>query len=76
MASEELGRVSADELNDGSIEDTPSKKVAAILSKQDEILDKLNLLLGAIDGAADGNALNTALQGVDLSVLNKVKLFR
>lgn len=76
MSSETLGRITQEEQDKGVIQDSPSKILAAVLTKQDEILDKLNEILAATDGAADGNALNTALNALDLSELNKVKLFR
>ena len=67
------GRLTEDEMKH-VVADTPSQSVAAILTKQDEILAKLNALLAAMDGAADGNALNTAIQGIDLSVLEAVDI--
>ena len=54
------------------VDDQPSSASRAVLKKQDEIIAKLNAVLAAIDGAADGNALNTALQLVDLASVSVV----
>jgi len=72
---EKLGRLSVEGMKH-VVDDAPEQAVKAILTKQDEILTKLNLLLAAIKGAVDGNTLNTALQGVDLTALSEVVLNR
>lgn len=48
------------------INDEPSAKVKAILTKQDEIIAKLNLVLAAIEASTDAATLFTALDVAEI----------
>ena len=55
-----LGRLSEGEMKH-VVSDAPSATVRAILTKQDEIIAKLNLILEAIETSTDAATLFTAL---------------
>lgn len=73
--SEKLGRLSAEEVADSVIFDAPEKTVRAILTKQDEIIAKLNQINAAIEAATDGATLFTELDAIK-SELEELELFR
>jgi hypothetical protein len=54
----------------------PNKSATqAILRKQDEIIEKLNLILAAIEASTDGDTLQAALDTAEIkAALEKVKL--
>ena len=70
---DERGRLSDSEM-DNVVKDTPSIQVAAMLTKQDEILAKLNEILASVETATDAASLYTELSALDLSVLSDVEL--
>jgi len=75
MASETLGRLSEAEM-EKVLFDAPEATVKAILTKQDEIIVKLNLILAAVETATDGNSLFTALDVASIKAeISKIKLF-
>lgn len=75
MASETLGRLSEAEM-EKVLFDAPEATVKAILTKQDEIIAKLNLILAAVETATDGNSLFTALDVASIKAeISKIKLF-
>lgn len=75
MASDTLGRLSEAEM-ERVLLDAPEATVKAILTKQDEIIVKLNLILAAVETATDGNSLFTALDTASIkAVISKIKLF-
>lgn len=72
---EEVGRLEPELVGSDLPDDGPGAKVKAMLSKQDEILDKLNLILVAIEAANDGNSLFTALDTAEIKAeLDKIQL--
>ena len=71
--SESIGRL--DPAQSAVLDDTPSAKVAAMLSKQDEIINKLNAILAAVEAATDGNSLFTGLDTAPIKAqLTKISL--
>jgi len=58
--SKELARLSAEEMKH-VVYDAPESMVRAMLTKQDELIAKVNVLLAAVETATDGNSLFTAL---------------
>ena len=75
MASETLGRLS-DAEKEKVLFDAPEATVRAILTKQDEIIVKLNLILAAVETATDGDSLFTALDTASIKAeIKKIKLF-
>lgn len=75
MASETLGRLS-DAEKEKVLFDAPEATVRAILTKQDEIIVKLNLILAAVETATDGDSLFTALDTASIkATISKIKLF-
>lgn len=70
-----LGRLSVDEM-EKVIEDAPEQMVKAVLTKQDEILTKLNAILVAIETATDSATLYTELDGMDKAILKEVELYK
>lgn len=72
---EKLGRLNASEM-EKVIHDAPEKTVSAILTKQDEILAKLNLIATAIETATDAATLYTALDTAEIKTqMTEVNLF-
>jgi hypothetical protein len=72
---EKLGRLNASEM-ELVIHDAPEKTVRAILTKQDEILAKLNLIATAIETATDAATLYTELDTAEIKAqLSEVNLF-
>jgi len=61
-----IGRLDTDLVGKVLPHDAPETVVAAILSKQDEIIDKLNSLLVAVEAATDGNTLFTGLDAAGI----------
>ena len=75
MASETLGRLSVNEM-EKVLFDAPEATVRAILTKQDEIISKLNLILAAVESATDGDSLFAALDVSDIKAeIQKIKMF-
>jgi 2-hydroxychromene-2-carboxylate isomerase len=75
MASETLGRLPEAQM-EKVLFDAPEATVRAILTKQDEIIEKLNLILVAIEASTDGDTLQTALDTADIKAeIQKIKLF-
>lgn len=75
MASETLGRLSEAEM-EKVLFDAPEATVRAILTKQDEIIAKLNLILVAVEAATDGDTLFTALDTASIKAeIQKIKMF-
>jgi hypothetical protein len=71
-----LGRLPAAEVEAGVILDSPQKMVQAMLTKQDEIITKMNLILAAIEAATDGNSLFTALDTAAIkAAIEKIGLY-
>lgn len=60
-----LGRLSTEQMKH-VVNDTPSSAGAAVLTKQDEIIAKLNLILEAIEAATDAATLFTALDVAEI----------
>jgi len=58
--SKTLGRLSAAQMKHVEF-DAPEATVQAILTKQDEIIAKLNVILAAVEVAVDAASLFTAL---------------
>lgn len=52
----ELGRIPAAELAEKIVHDAPEKQVAAMLTKQDEIIDLIKALCAKLDTDAVGGA--------------------
>jgi hypothetical protein len=75
MASETLGRLSEAEM-EKVLFDAPEATVRAILTKQDEIIAKLNLILVAVESATDGDTFFTALDTASIKAeIQKIKMF-
>lgn len=72
---EKLGRLNSSEM--GLVPyDAPEKTVSAVLTKQDEIIAKLNLILDAIETATDAASLFAALDVAEVkSQLSEVNLY-
>jgi hypothetical protein len=75
MASETLGRLQDAEM-ERVLFDAPYATTRAILTKQDEIINKLNLILAAIEASTDGDTLQSALDTSEIKAeIAKIKLF-
>ena len=61
IASETIGRLRTEEVGEPQVHDAPNKTVESVLTKQDEIIDKLNAILLAIETATDAATLFTEL---------------
>lgn len=70
------GRLESDEVGKPVIEDNPTKMVQALLTKQDEILAKLNEILDSIDTATDASELYTELAALDLTALKAIEIYK
>jgi len=70
--SNSLGRLPAGRI--APLEDMSSEKVAAMLSKQDETIAKLNAILAAIGAATDAASLYTQLAAVNTAPISEVIL--
>lgn len=72
---EKLGRLNASEM-EKVIHDAPEKMVKAILTKQDEILAKLNLIAVAIETATDAASLYTELDSAEIKAeMSEIELY-
>ena len=67
------GRLDTNEM-EHVIDDNPSSQTAAMLTKQDEVIDKVNEVLLAIDTATDAASLYAALAALDLTAITKIEL--
>ena len=75
MASDTLGRLPANQM-ERVLYDASNATTRAILTKQDEIIEKLNLILAAIEVATDAPTLFTALDTAAIKAeVSKIKLF-
>jgi hypothetical protein len=72
---EKLGRLPAEDLEQDIILDAPEKTVQAILTKQDEIIAKLNQINAAIETATDAASLYTELDAIK-SELKELEFYR
>jgi len=72
--SKELGRLSAEQMAKPILADAPEKQVAAMLTKLDEMSDKMNAILVAVDAATDGDTLYAALAAAGLISVEKIDL--
>jgi hypothetical protein len=72
MTGEEIGRLSASEVDKPVLHDAPEKQMAAVMSKLDQVVDKLSAILDAVETATDGNSLFTALDTASI----KAKLLK
>ena len=69
IASETIGRLRSEEVGQPQTHDAPNKTVEAVLTKQDEIIDKLNAILAAIETATDAASLFTALDTAEIKAV-------
>jgi len=69
------GRLDSNEM-ENVIEDTPSNQTAAMLTKQDELVDKVNEVLAAIGAATDAATLYSGLAALDLTAITKIVLHK
>ena len=73
---EKIGRLPSDEQGKRVVEDNPSKMSQAILTKQDEILEKLNFIIASIDTATDAATLYTELSAIGADALKEIEVNR
>lgn len=61
MNGTELGRMPASQIAKGVVHDSPEAQVAAIMTKLDECIGRLNAIAVAIEASTDGDTLQAAL---------------
>lgn len=72
----ELGRLPSEEIAEPMILDASSKHALAMMTKLDEITDRLNAIAVAIEAATDGNSLFTGLDTAEIKAeIKKLKFF-
>lgn len=71
-----LGRLPAAEANAPLLLDEPSKLSSAVLTKLDEVIDRLNAIAVAIEASTDGDTLQTQLDTAAIKAeISKLKFF-
>jgi len=76
MSTPELGRLPAAEAKEPLLLDEPSKVSQAVLTKLDEVIDRLNAIAVAIEVSTDGATLQTQLDTAAIKAeISKLKFF-
>lgn len=76
MSTPELGRLPAAEVAEPMVLDNSTKVSQAVLTKLDEITDKLNAIAAAIEASTDGDSLQAALDTAEIKAeVSKLKFF-
>jgi hypothetical protein len=76
MNTPELGRLPEAEVKEPMLMDQPSVVSQAMLTKMDEIIDRLNAIASAIEASTDGDSLQSGLDVAEIkSEIQKLKFF-
>ena len=76
MNTPEFGRLPEAEVKEPLVMDQPSTVSRAMLTKMDEIIDRLNAIAAAIEASTNGDTLQSGLDVADIKAeVSKLKFF-